>query len=139
MAVKYDVNNVILVSLSVPTKMSWNIAHDYNIISEYENSGKINPSLIRTLSLSRSYSSWIYNYLCNQCISPPMLWVRIQLRRRILDTTLCDIRMLAAGRWFSPGTPISSTNKTDHHDIVEILLNVALITITLTQDRTLSL
>jgi hypothetical protein len=139
LAVKYDVNNVILVSLSVPTKMSWNIAHDYNIISEYENSGKINPSLIRTLSLSRSYSSWIYNYLCNQCISPPMLWVRIQLRRRILDTTLCDIRMLAAGRWFSPGTPISSTNKTDHHDIAEILLNVALITITLTQDRTLSL
>ena len=27
---------------------------------------------------------------------------------------------LAAGRWFSPPTPFSSTNKTDHHDITEI-------------------
>jgi hypothetical protein len=26
------------------------------------------------------------------------------------------------GQWFSPGTPVSSTNKTDHHDITEILL-----------------
>jgi hypothetical protein len=25
-------------------------------------------------------------------------------------------------RWFSPGTPVSSTNKTDRHDIAEILL-----------------
>jgi len=30
------------------------------------------------------------------------------------------------------GTPVSSTNKTDHHDITEILLKVALNTITLT-------
>jgi hypothetical protein len=36
-----------------------------------------------------------------------------------------------AGRWFSPGTPVSSTNKTDRHDIVEILLKVALNTIAL--------
>jgi hypothetical protein len=33
------------------------------------------------------------------------------------------------GRWFSPGTPVSSTNKTDHHYIAEILLKVALNTI----------
>jgi hypothetical protein len=31
---------------------------------------------------------------------------------------------------FSPGTLVSSTNKTDHHDITEILLKVALNTIT---------
>jgi hypothetical protein len=37
-----------------------------------------------------------------------------------------------AGRWFSPGTLISSTNKTDHHDIAEIMLKVALNTIPLT-------
>ena len=37
-----------------------------------------------------------------------------------------------AGQWFSRGTPVSSTNKTDHHDITEILLKVALNTITLT-------
>ena len=28
--------------------------------------------------------------------------------------------------WFSPGAPVSSTNKTDHHGITEILLKVAL-------------
>ena len=31
----------------------------------------------------------------------------------------------------SPGTPVSSTNKTDRHDITEILLKVALSTINL--------
>jgi hypothetical protein len=33
---------------------------------------------------------------------------------------------LATGRWFSPGPPVSSTNKTDRNDITEILLKVAL-------------
>jgi len=35
-------------------------------------------------------------------------------------------------QWFSPGTPVSSINKTDRHDIAEILLKVALNTINLT-------
>ena len=35
-------------------------------------------------------------------------------------------------QWFSLGTPISSTNKTDRHDITEILLKVVLSTIPLT-------
>jgi hypothetical protein len=35
--------------------------------------------------------------------------------------------------WFSPGTPVSSTNKTDRHNITEILLKVALNTINLNQ------
>jgi hypothetical protein len=34
--------------------------------------------------------------------------------------------------WFSPGTPVSSTNKTEHHNIAEIFLNGALNTLTLT-------
>jgi hypothetical protein len=34
--------------------------------------------------------------------------------------------LLAHGRWFFPGTPASSTTKTGHHDIAEILLKVAL-------------
>jgi hypothetical protein len=46
----------------------------------------------------------------------------------VLDTTLCDkvCQWLVAGRWFSLSNPISSTNKTDCHDITEILLKVAL-------------
>ena len=73
-----------------------------------------------------SYGSWIYNYLCNQCLSPLMLWVRISIRARC--TTLCDnvCQWLETGRWFSP---ISETNKTDVQDIAELLLKVALNTI----------
>jgi hypothetical protein len=37
--------------------------------------------------------------------------------------------MLATGLWFSPGTPVSSINKTDRHDKTEILLKVTLNTI----------
>ena len=39
---------------------------------------------------------------------------------------------LATGLWFSLGTPASSTNKTDCHDITEIVLKEALNTMTLT-------
>jgi hypothetical protein len=35
-------------------------------------------------------------------------------------------QLLVHGQWFSPGTPASSTTKTGHHDIAEILLKVAL-------------
>ena len=51
-------------------------------------------------SWSWSYGSWIYNYLCNQCISPLPLWVRTPLRRGVLDITLCDqvCQWLATGR-----------------------------------------
>ena len=65
-------------------------------------------------------------YLCNQCPSPLKLW------QGVPDTTLCNkvCQCLAAGWWFSPSTVISSTGKTDRHDITEILLKVALNTIT---------
>ena len=58
-----------------------------------------------------------------------MVGVRISIRVRC--TILCDkvCQWLATGRWFSPGPPVSSTNKTDRHDITEIVLNVALNTI----------
>jgi hypothetical protein len=44
----------------------------------------------------------------------------------VLDTTLCDkvCQWLATFQLFSPGTLISSTNKTDCLDIAEILLKL---------------
>ena len=39
------------------------------------------------------------------------------------DKNITDVQ------WFSPGTPVSSTNKSDNHDIAEILLKVALNTV----------
>ena len=76
-------------------------------------------SVSRELSWSWSYSSWINNYLWNQCLLPLMLWVRIPLRRGVLDTQHYVIKFVSDLRqvWFS-----SSTNKTESHDITEILL-----------------
>ena len=47
-------------------------------------------------------------------------------------TTLCDkvCQWLTASQWFSPSTLVSSANKTDSHDITEILLKLALNSIT---------
>ena len=85
-----------------------------------------NLLLVLGPSWSWSYGSWNYNYLCNQCLSPLKLWVRISIRARC--TTLCDkvCQWLVTGWWFSLGSPVSFTNKTDHHDITEILLKVVL-------------
>jgi hypothetical protein len=59
-------------------------------------------------------------------------WVRARLCKYKKGCTrlavACDkvYKLLAHGRWFSPGTPASSTTKTGRHDIAEILLKVAL-------------
>jgi hypothetical protein len=82
-------------------------------------------------SWSWSHGSWIYNYVCNQCMSSLKLWVRIQRMTRC-DRYNIMWSSLSVGRWFSPGTLVSFTNKADRHDITEILLKVALNTITLT-------
>ena len=67
--------------------------------------------------------------------------VSLNLDQGEVHTTLCDkvCRWLATGRsrrWFSPGPPVSSTNKTDRHDITEILLKVALNIIKQTNKQT---
>jgi hypothetical protein len=62
-------------------------------------------------------------------------WVRARLCKlqkgctRLAAASDKVYQLLAHGRWFSPGTPASSTTKTGCHDIVEILLKVALNTI----------
>ena len=55
-------------------------------------------------------------------------WVRARLcklQKRVHSSNKV-YQLLAHGRWFSPGTPPSSTTKTGRHDIAEILLKVAL-------------
>ena len=56
--------------------------------------------------------------MCLYCTTLASIW------------SLCDkvCQWLATGRWFSPGVPVSS-NRTDRHDITEILLKIALSTI----------
>ena len=69
---------------------------------------------------------WVVS-LCHECLSPLKLWVRTPFMASCTHTTLCDkiCHCLATGQWFSLGTPVSSTKKTDYHDITEILLKVA--------------
>ena len=59
----------------------------------------------------------------NLCYRPLLftLWVRIPVRRGVLDTKLSDkvCQWLAAGRWVSPDTPLSSINKRDPRDITK--------------------
>ena len=65
----------------------------------------------------------------NQCLSLLILLIWISIRERC--TTLCDkvCQWLATSCWFSWGPPVSSTSKTDCHEITEILLKVVLNTI----------
>jgi hypothetical protein len=57
-------------------------------------------------------------------------WVRAQLCKLQKGCTRLAVasdkvyQLLAQGRWFSPGTPTSSTTKTGRHDIAEIQLKV---------------
>ena len=58
-------------------------------------------------------------------------WVRAQLfmnYRKGCTRLASDkvYQLLVQGRWFSPGTPASSTTETGRHDIAEILLEMAL-------------
>jgi hypothetical protein len=70
------------------------------------------------------YIIYIYIYLCF-IFYKKKNWFDVLIPK---FSTLCDkvCQLLATGRWFSP---VSSTNKTDRHDITEILLKVALNTI----------
>ena len=83
---------------------------------------------------SWSYGSWIYNYICNQCISPLTLWVRISLMASCTRYNIMWSRfsMTCRKSMVYPDTLVSSINKTDHNDITAILLKVAVNTIALT-------
>jgi hypothetical protein len=62
-------------------------------------------------------------------------WVRARLCKlqkgctRLAAASDKAYQLLAHGRWFSPGTPVSATTKTSRQDIAEILLKVAINTI----------
>ena len=63
----------------------------------------------------------LYIYFCYLDERPPHI-------PNLNQTTLYDkvCQWLATGQWVSPGPPVSSTNKTDCHDIAKILLKEAL-------------
>ena len=89
-----------------------------------------NWSIFRTKKKGSSINKTIYRNDTKKEERRGLVIQMFEIRswRGVLDTTLCDkvCQWLATGRWFSPGTPVSPRNKTDRHDITEILLNVAL-------------
>ena len=74
-------------------------------------------SNMQFLSTYRGCRGWIYNDLCNQCLSP-----------LVVSSNPANGEMYAIQHYvlkfvsFS-GTPVSSTNKTGRHDMTKILLN----------------
>jgi hypothetical protein len=80
----------------------------------------------RTHVLS-SYTCFVVTHICFVVIHTCFVVTHICFVFTHICDTVCQ--WLAAGLWFSPGTPVSSINKTYLHDITEILLTVALKTI----------
>jgi len=97
----------------------WKILAYLNFISFIRHSCISLYKWLRSLFLCDTWSWPNGCYLWNQCLSALTLWVRIPLRRGVLDTTLNDkvCLWLAEGWWFYPGTPVFCTNNTDHHGI----------------------
>jgi hypothetical protein len=73
--------------------------------------------IVKGASWPWSYGSWIYNYLCNQYLSPLMLWVRISIRAGC--TTMCNKSLSVTCDRSVVFSRFSSTNKTDWYDIAE--------------------
>jgi len=75
---------------------------------------------------------WYLNSLCKYTFNPirrgfvPGLVNYKKGCTRLAAASDQVYQLLAHDRWFSPGTSASSTTKTSHHDIAEILLKVAL-------------
>ena len=85
---------------------------EHQVLHIIENGSFFN--LERVLRGGWSYGSWIYNYLCNQCLSLLQLWVQIPLRRGLIDITLCDkvCQWLVVGQcflWFPPPIKLIAT------------------------------
>jgi hypothetical protein len=66
---------------------------------------------------SWSYGGWIYNYICKKCVSSSTLWVRIPLRRGVLDITwydqfVCELLQVGSFLWvvrFPPTIKLTAT------------------------------
>ena len=74
------------------------------------------------------------NYKCSDLIPYEIRWRDLRGHDRVVVTFIIPIQSMpittnvvsSTGRWFSLVTPVSSTNKTDCHNITEKLLKVAL-------------
>jgi hypothetical protein len=95
--------------------------------------GNVHIDLLKLSRIGMGGPGWL-NELPNNSYKPitNTTWVRARLCKLQKGCTRLAVasdkvyQLLAHGRWFSPGTPASSTTKTGRHDIDEVLLKVAL-------------
>jgi len=117
---------------------SKNVSCTLNLISMFWVHNSINQ-LIEHISYSVddidtdwswSYGNWIYNYLSTYMQSVPIITNVVSLNpahgelysiQHYVIKFVSDLQQVGGFLW---GTPTSSTIKTDHHDITEILLKV---------------
>ena len=91
---------------------------------------------------SRSYGSWINNYLCNQCLSPLVLLVRISIKARsrgvqhYVIKCVSDLRQVGGFFLVPRFPPQIKLTAMIYTNVAEILLNVALNTIKQTNKQT---
>ena len=99
------------------------MAHIKTIPKEY-NPRKPQICCIIHIRFEHDETNWIL-------MSPLTSWLRVCSLRGVLDIGICDkvvsdLRQIGV---FCPDSPVSPTNKTGRHDIIEMLLKVVLRTI----------
>jgi hypothetical protein len=81
-----------------------------------------NNILLNIASVTQSSNTAAHTLLVSTSLSPIRLCKLQKGCTRLAAASDKAYQLLAFGRWFSPGTPVSSTNKTDYNDIAAILL-----------------
>ena len=114
----------------IPPHVKLSIAHDMSLTKRLH--CVVFFICIKDPGGSMSYTVGLPNNLYKPITNTA--WVRARLCKlqkrftRLAAASDKVYQLLAHGRWFSPSTSASSTTKTGHHDIAEILLKVGLST-----------
>ena len=77
----------------------------------------------RLILLNHGRDSMVVGFITTDVVSSNLDQVEVY------NIMWSSLSVTYTGRWFSPGTPVSPTNKTYFHNITEMLLKVALNTI----------
>ena len=78
-----------------------------------------------TCAISVYHHLWVWILLMARCTRYNIMWKSLSALPQVSGFLCVLLFTPPTSLWFSPGTLISSTKKTDCHDITEILLKVS--------------